>query len=261
MEKDKHIQMQEYLDKIMSEEESTAFEKELNSDEELQLDFELLKDIEQELGNKEVVDFKKKLSGVMDQPIAATTVKKQSGRVFSLSRRVLSLAASFLVIGLTAWWFFSQPASPQQIYANNFSTHPDVLTVEIEDRLSETGFGSNKEALDQLQKAVDNYNKGNYEVAIQELSNFRNTNPADVLAKYAQFYEAVSLLKTEKLAEAQKQLENLNVSTFPLQKDAQWYLALAHLRQGNADAAKPILQSLSTVEQYQTKATSILNKL
>jgi len=49
MEKDKHIQMQEYLDKMMSKEESNAFEKELDTDTELQLDFELLKDIEQDI--------------------------------------------------------------------------------------------------------------------------------------------------------------------------------------------------------------------
>lgn len=261
MEKDKHIQMQEYLDKIMSGEESTAFEKELISDTELQLEFELLKDIEQELGNSELDDFKKKLSGVMEQPIQATTVEKKSGRVISLSRRVLSLAASFLLIGLTTWWFFSQPTSPQQMYANNFSVPPDVLTVEITDGLSETGFGSSLDALKILQEAMNNYNSGNYEVAIQQFRDFRSAAPEDVLVNHARFYEAVSLLKTEKSTEAQSQLEILNVPTFPLQQDAQWYLALTYLKQGNVEAAKPILQILSSVQKYQKEAASILNKL
>ena len=261
MDKDKHIQMQEYLDNLMSEEDSTAFEKELNNNEELQRDFDLLKDIEHELGNKELINFKKKLSGVMEQPIQTTVIKKDKGKVISLSRRILSLAASFLVIGLAGWWFLSQPASPEQIYANNFSVHPDKLSIEIEDRLSETGFGINKEALGNLQNAINTYNNGDYQMAIQQLNAYKNANSEDVLASYAQFYEAVALLKNGKIEAGQEQLESLSKVNFPLQADAQWYLALANLQQGNITKAKEILQSLTAVTRYQKKATNILNDL
>jgi len=166
-----------------------------------------------------------------------------------------------LAIGLTTWWFFSQPVTPQQIYASNFSMPTDVLSVEIKDGLAETGFGSNNDALEGLQGAMDNYNTGKYEVAVQQFRNFRNTAPEDVLVNYTKFYEAVSLLKTEKFADAQQQLENLNVATFPLQNEVQWYLALTYLKQGKMDDAKTILQALSKVAEYQSRATSILNKL
>ena len=62
----------------------------------------------------------------------------------------LAIAASFVLLLTGAWIIFSQPPSPEKLYARNFTFHPDLLSREVEDRLSETGFGANWKLLEKL---------------------------------------------------------------------------------------------------------------
>ena len=247
MDQDKHIQLQEYLDNLMSEEDSTAFEKELNNDEQLQTDFELLKDIEHELGNKELIDFKKKLSGVMEQPIQATVIKKDKGKVISLSRRILSLAASFLVIGIASWWMFTGniDVDGEQYLAladEHFIHYP----------AQEISRGSEKE-----NSIYKNYEAKNYTIAAPELEKYALENSDNDALLIA----AISYLASDNSAKSIILLQEIPELPYLINKK-NYYLALAHLEQGHKTTAIIALQTITKADQYfYNKAQNLLTEL
>lgn len=155
---------------------------------------------------------------------------------------------------------FSQQSTPEQLFADNFQIHQDVLSLEIEDRLAETGFGTNKEALNNLQQGINEYTAGNYQQAINQFSTFQSAAGEDVLVDYAHFYKAIALIKTKDISKAQEILEKLAMKpSFPLIDDANWYLALIYLKQDNKRGATFILRSLSLSDTYKERATNLLD--
>jgi len=268
--------IENFLNQEMNAEELAAFEKELATDEGLANEVTFHEDVLKGIQNAAPLDFKKMVSGVhaemkqegffSEETTEETTEKvvQKEAKVRSLSMfRKLAIAASFALVLAAGWWALSnQTATPDQLFADNFKVHQDVLSVEIEDRLAETGFGNNKKLLISLQSGINAYKTGDYTAAITQLKAFQNAAPEDPLTTYAQFYESVALLKTGEVATAEGHLLPLTQNAnFPLQNDAKWYLSLAFLQQGKTNAAKAILQEIQDVERYRGPVNKMLKSL
>ena len=174
----------------------------------------------------------------------------------------LAIAASFVLLITGAWIIFSQPVSPKKLYARNFTFHPDLLSREVEDRLSATGFGANWKLLEELKAGMSAYNSGELQQAREHFNAFQTAVPQDGLSPFAGFYEAIVLLKLEQTNEAISKLQGLTQkSGFPLKEDAKWYLALAQIKQNNPETARLILKELRDVEKYSIKADKLFSNL
>jgi len=275
MEKNYNIDdIEDFLNQEMNAAELAAFEKEMAADKELAAEVDFHEDVIKGIQGAAPMDFQKMISethGVLkeegffseeavEQTKASTIKKEAKVRRIGFSR-VLAYAASVALVLFAGWWVFSsQPTQPEQLFANNFSIHQDVLSVEIEDRLAETGFGTNKEALNNLQIAIDNYNSGRYQEAVDQFSAFQANAPQDGLASYASFYKAIASLKLNNAEVAETALEALvkQKDRFPLAEDAKWYLALTYLKQEKIANAYPFLKELSVSGAYKEKATQLL---
>lgn len=268
--------IENFLNQEMETDALKAFEQALKKDKTLAKEINLHQDVVKGIESAGVLDFRNLVTGVhqemkgegffSEKEGQATTTKKgqPTAKIKRISFvRKLAIAASFALLLTAGWFLIKQPTTtPEQLFANNFAVHQDVLSIEVEDRLAETGFGTNKALLNSLQTGVDAYNSGNYADAITQLSAFQAAAPQDALSAYAQFYEAVSLIKLERIAEALPKLRSLaQVDNFALQNDAKWYLALSQLKLNNITVGKKLLQELSNTTTYKTKAESILKNL
>ncbi len=266
--------IENFLNKELNTEEMTAFDKKMKEDTELATEVSFHEDVIKGIQTAGVTDFKNLVAGVhsdmkeegffvASQDKVQKTEKKEA-KVRSISLfRSLAVAASFALMVVAGYWVFStSPATPEQLFASNFSIHQDVLSTEIEDRLSETGFGTNKKALAVIQDAMNDYNSTQYEASVKKFTVFQQLAPEDALTAYASLYKGIALLKNNQVAAAQKELELVHANEqFPSNKEAKWYLALTYLKQNNIPLAKPLLQELSSVETYQAKAKKILQQL
>lgn len=270
--------IEKFLNQEMDTEELAAFEKEMAADKALANEVDFHADVVKGIQGAAPLDFRKMVTNTHQEmkeegfflEAAETTAEQQSDQTTAKDAKVrrigmfnrLAIAASFALLLTAGWFMFSQPSTPDQLFADNFAVHQDVLSVEIEDRLAETGFGTNKAALATLQTAIDTYKSGDYQSAINQFNAFEATAPEDALTSYAQFYKAVALLETQQSEAAQKELISLADKTnFPLQNEAKWYLSLAYLKQNKVTEAKALLQNLSTVTDYEQRVKKLLNKL
>ncbi len=111
MSKDIHDKLQEYLDGSLSPDMRSEIENEIKTNLEIQKEYQLLKDIETELGNQDLEVFKKKLSNVAKKHSESVGTKNQSRKIFSLPRRVLSIAASIAILVAGFLWVQSNNQS------------------------------------------------------------------------------------------------------------------------------------------------------
>lgn len=276
MEKNYNIDdIENFLNQEMDAEALAAFKKEMANDKDLAAEVDFHQDIVKGIQGAAPLDFSKMVSNVHSEmkeegffleevEQAATSTTKEEAKVRSLGiRRVLAIAASFALIVFAGWWLVSsQSTQPEQIFADNFAVHQDMLSVEIEDRLAETGFGSNKALLNNLQKGIDAYNIKDYPTAISIFEQFEQTATEDPLVNYAKFYKAIAFIETNQLAKAQNSLEQLaEKPNTSLINDINWNLALVYLKQNNIQPAVSILQLLTATETHKVKAETVLKSL
>ncbi len=243
-EKDLHLQIQAYLDQDMSPTEATAFEKELANNETLQADFDLFKDINEDLGNVKLQQFKKKLAIVVEQDI--TTSAKEDAPIFSLSRRVLSLAASVLVLAIAGWWVFNQSSEIDPALAalgdDNFFHYP------AEDASRGTTDTDN---------LYDSYEAKAYASAATTLEQ-HGLNSQD---QEALLFSAIAYLGDQ---QAQKTIDLLtNLADAPhLINKKYYYLGLAYLKVGEPTKAIAAFKQMNEGDPFiYNKAQGILKQL
>lgn len=269
-------EIENFLNQEMDAADLKVFEQALQEDKTLAEEVNLHQDVIKGIESAGPLDFRNLVAGVhgemknegfFSEKVAQQTTTETAQPTAKIRRisfvRSLAIAASFALLLTAGWFLMRQPAAtPDQLFANNFGKHQDVLSIEVADRLSETGFGTNKELLANLQTGIDAYNSENYANAIAQLNSFRLAAPQDALSNYAQFYEALSLIELGKTEEALPKLQELvRTENFALQNDAKWYLALGQLKLNNIAMAKNLLEELTSVASYKSKAEKMLQSL
>jgi len=275
MEKNYNIDdIENFLNQEMDAADLAAFEKEMAADKDLAAEIDFHADVIKGIEGAAPLDFRKMVGNVheemktegffsdteTDEVVENNTQQEATVRNISLFRR-LAIAASFALVLTAGWFLLNQPNNtPEQLFADNFTIHQDVLSMEVEDRLAETGFGTNKVTLNELQKGINAYNEQDYNIAISTFNNFEGIAPEDALINYAKFYKAIALLKTEQVSTAQEVLERIiEQPAFPLIDDAKWYLALIYLKQDNKQGATFLLRTLSLSDAYKERAMKLLD--
>ncbi|PHI20747.1 hypothetical protein CEQ90_06770 [Lewinellaceae bacterium SD302] len=175
---------------------------------------------------------------------------ESNGQVVPFYRRHFYALAACLLFLLAAGIYFILPnnvASPQELYAANFEPYRNIA-VDItrgEDNLSVK------------ERAFLAYEQGNYREALTYLGQLEATPVND-------FYAGQAQLGLKKFPAAIDDLFPLaQMDDFPLQQQANWYLALAYLGNEATADAKQILSTIAGEEghPFQKQAEVLLEEI
>lgn len=234
------MQMERYLNRQMSDEESQRFEIEINDD---PLKLKALQDRMQ-------AEFAVVLTA-REAEVSALKSRYQSGnaKVRNFNYGYMAVAAAVLVlVGLAIFLLPKAEFDPQAIYAANYEV-PAAPHARGDNGLDSL-----------LQIAIEFYNQKQYQAASElyeeYIGSIGDSLKSQTDFQNARLFLAISLLETNRIDQAIGQLSELIENN----EIAQWYLALALLKQEKIPGAKEVLQRISLEERhfYHDRAESIL---
>lgn len=191
-----------------------------------------------------------------------TTTKRKSLPLF---RVVLAAASITLLIWVGRSWLLTDNNSINNIEIvaiEDIDEAPtDFLSENIAKELSESGFGGAppRAILEELQVAMQNYQKEEYLIASQQLKSILDNPIPHPFVEFNKFYLAISYLETEKAVEAIGLLEQLQRSEKMDQNAIKWYLALAFQKTGQTAKAKATLTDWQPFGDYKLKKQQLLD--
>lgn len=211
----------------------------------------------EKIGMEHLDNIQQKLDQLIDKEASINkgaeikTMQIQKRNRFSIK---LSIAAMILItLGLSLTFIFNQPAQNIQL----FETYYKPLEAP-EDNFR--GEEKNEVINEKAKIASDAYDELEYKKATAFYTELLNEFPGN--SKYTLFL-GLSYINDGKFDEAIN-LYNLHVSNkTPYDEDIKWYLALAHLRKGEIQTSKLLLENiaLDSKNYYAHSADELVDKL
>lgn len=176
--------------------------------------------------------------------------KKEKETKKILQWSVLGKAAAVLLVGLGAWWFLGQSPDHDSLYRAYYQPYPNIVAPTVR---------GPEDTEDQAAKAFRLYDNKEYNAAALLFEQLALQGGTD----YAPFYQAQSLMADGREQEAIAVLENPNwIIPENLQAQTEWYLALAHLKAGNKEKSRLLLEQIEASDgAKRTDARSILDQM
>ncbi len=234
-----------YLQNDLSNEDLTSFEESLVNDPDFGREFQELKEIQ--LGVK--ASARKDIKSFLNEMEADIQHSESTLNNYKM-KRMISVAASFVLIATISFFALNQNTQPslQNIYSENFS-HYENLNGQVRGATESSSLQS---------QASRAYDMGNYSLAAASYAELVKTDKS--ANNY--FYMGLSNLEAENYSEAISNL-NATVNNFDaFDKQAKWYLSLAHLANNNEEAAISTLVSLTSESSaYKEKAETVLREM
>ena len=185
----------------------------------------------------------------MQESLAQDEVK-----ILSLTRtqfRILSAVAAAVVLILlfvNLPFFSPGNTSPEQLFAQNFEVSANI---GLQTKRS-------NQADRPASEAYRAYDDKNYGLSAQLFESIIDQSESRLTDLY---HLANCYLVLEKWSEAIAALEEVAQSNSSLAENAQWYLALAYVRTGEYQKAKPLLEALTKPKDRVKKARKILRQI
>lgn len=210
--------LEKYFNYELNDVEEALFKTKLSNDEEFKEEYEIaLLYRAQELEKRKVV-YKQKI-----QKGSATKTKIISFRKFL---PLSAVAALLIFVGISL--FYSQKSFDTNSYLTNLTNPQKANRIDI------TKNKNSHPIL--LKEAEEAFNNKNF---IRSATKFQQQDNETKLKNDQRYYYAECLWYNKKYKEA---LEQFVISDFG--RDAQWYIALCHIKLKQFDQAKPILKLL-----------------
>ena len=243
-------ELQDYRRGRLSAEERAAVEARLQREPELTAELRRRQDLQRAIGASDAADMKAELQALEGELSgAATPVVPLRAPARHRLRIWLAAAAVLLLLGAGLWLYsqFQTATTPAELYATYYAPYPNALAPVVR----------GNEDLSPRERAMAAYEGGDYPSAAAQLAAL----PDATLD--TQFYQAISLLESERTGEAIQLLERLSTARFAYQPQAQWYLALANLRAERVAEARAALEALQrTDSDYRaTEVAALLDAL
>lgn len=219
----------------MPDQERENFEARLQNEPQFKL---LVDDIKALILGIENQSLKEQLD-TFHKDIPETTSESTTG-FFSLRKLA---AAAVILFAISGFWWFNTPQH-ERLYSSYFSPDPGLPTTMSSD--------SNFEFYD----AMVDYKQGNYNEAIKKWEVLKTKTPHNDTLNY---FLGVAYLANKDETTAIPFLEkSLSDQSFSLSNDAYYYLALAHLKDGDIDLAKTYLKK-SSLEKSEALLSELLD--
>ena len=237
MNEDLFYRIDDYLLGELNPEEQAAFEQEMAQDEALR---QAVEEQQELIAAIQLENARRLLDEVMT-PSSRNVIKP----LWQRAAPYLAVAASVLL--LITGWYLLRPPSYERLYAANFEAAPGLPTT----------LGLTDDPT--FAEGMIAYKQQQYE---QALLRWQPLIARGETSDTLQFYLGITQLGRGSPEEAAPLLSAVaEQPTSPYQTDAQWYLALAYLRQGKQQAAREWLRGLQTSAQYRDQSQALLQKM
>lgn len=234
--------IEQYLANTLSIEDRKVLEKEMAEDPELFLEVQKHKELQDVLGDTELLAFKKKLQNVQEAYYAD---EKQKSRRNWL--RYSGIAATIIVligIGSLVWVNLGKQASATELYAEFYQPYP-----------AQSELRSNVDQ--QYKNITKTYANEQYRDVINSFTLLNDDDKTDELKLYA----GNSYLNLNKEEKAIAVLKTIS-TTSGLYEDGLWYEVLSYLKMNNKETTLTSLEKLILYDgRYKDKAIELRAKL
>ncbi|WP_026953599.1 tetratricopeptide repeat protein [Algoriphagus vanfongensis] len=158
-------------------------------------------------------------------------------------------AAAMLVLGIMGWWGLTQfSLNPENLYYSYFEPYPNIVEPIVRSDAEQSGLSA---------QAFEWYEKGEYEKASEAFATLHEEHQAAADL----FYQAISLMALDRSAEAIPMLKQQKEED-SFYEAAQWYLALAYLKEGQESQARSCLERVRDADGFlSSQAIDLLNEL
>lgn len=231
-----------YLNGRMDAEEKRAFEAELATDAQLASDLALQRDMDAMLRRKEQrAQLQAQLQGMSGSYFQA---EKGGAKIMSLTRRRLLWAAGFAAAAALAF-FLVRPFLFSPAY-ERYAQFPPLALAE-----------KSGEARD-WSEAETAFNAGNYSAAAPILEEYVKAFPND---QQALLFLGVCKMELDQHREAREIFQSFAGADPSLKDYADWYLALSFLKTKEMAACKAALNQIPSSSNFYGEAQKLLSKL
>lgn len=253
-------QIQLYLKGLLPPEEAAKFEVEIEQNEELKDEVQLQREVNaliQIYAHRETL--KKKLDRIAEELEVESneTVEENTAppKTISFTQRMrpfLAVAAILLLVVGAYFVLFNQP-TPEQLFAKHFTPYDNTLTVRGVDDTTAIAHAETD-----AMKYYENQDFGRAALTFDQLIQL---NPADQTTY--RFYAGIARLANQQPKESIQYLQPVADSDNPYQEQAQWYIALAYLKDNDHQSAKKLLGKIAnqSVHDRKKEAQQILKSL
>lgn len=239
-----------YLDNDLLGPELNWFEKELDSNSELQAELRLQKELNDALGQGDILDLREKLN-VIHEMVDPEPERKRIKR--TLSGNWAGIAAASVVILVAIGFLLSNFINPVQTAEELFDQHYEPYIVP-------TNYRSVAEINIVFHKALVEYGNQDYQKALQL---FEKVLVEDESRMDVTLLTGISNLEIENYYKANNSFQKvINHNDNLFIEQAEWYLALCYLKTGEQEKAHLQFGKIITDNSlYKEEAEDILNKL
>ena len=239
-----------YLDKDLSGPELNWFEKELDSNSELQVELNLQKDLNEALGQDDILDLREKLNAIHEM-VDPEPNRKKIKKTFS--ENWVGIAAASAVILVAIGFLLTNSINPVQTAEELFDQHYEPYIIP-------TNYRSAAEINNVFHMALVEYGNQDYQKA---LLLFEKVLIKDESRMDVTLLTGISNLEIENYNKANNsfmkvidQNDNLFI------EQAEWYLALCYLKTGEQEKAHlQFGKIIADNSLYKEEAEDILKKL
>ena len=183
------------------------------------------------------------LSDAVHRRIKRLAGKQRNWKMYYRVAAVLFIAVSVL------FYLFSQKPQHEILFAKYFTPYPNTIPITRGESAEIT-----------LKRGLAEYEFENYDQAVMMLEDVIKSEPANAAAH---FYLGISLFCLNRSDQAIRNFQALlQMDNNEFSGQAQWYLGLAHLRKGELDQAKLILQNLQSEQPHnEQQVKELLNSI
>lgn len=248
---DKHQELiDDYLRGKLDDEQIQEIECLAETDDEFRAELDFCRQTKYAFAVQEHERLKRRLQSFSDQaqkPLYAKSSRAIFGKPFWLVASAVLLICS---IGFYVWSVRQSATDPTDLYMAYFEPYPNLVLPVTRDEVQ----------LDERALAYSYYEQADYAKAYElfgSLSEDVHADDPEIL-----FYKGISALQLDLNGEAIRLLNTYQSDgTAKLGRQAKWYEALAHLKQGDKKEARKLLQYLAGHQGYkQQEATSLLKE-
>ena len=234
--------IQKYLDDSLTNVEKAEFEIKLKNDPILRQEYELMKDIESELKNNELKEFKNKLSSVSDNYFQSTYEQEKTTMKDGINKRVLFLAASLLILICAVIWGVNSNKTSSPISYYDFT---EIYSEGIRSESTQTS-----PVVFQKKQIVMLLAANKYEEVISLLRNNNNDESLTLLLGHAYLLKGISDddNNLESIQSAINTVSHLKESeNLTTRYEAEWILLLSYSKSPeDQDNFNELLDSILT---------------
>jgi len=241
--------IENYLDESIDSKERTRLKERLEKHSDLYLEVNKHRELKEALNDTDAIAFKEKLIAISKELKAeeenSKTITQPKIKPAFFNWKIA--ATIVVIIGLGSYFIINSFAlNSSKLFTNYFTAYPLEGVVRGD---SISGF---------LKEKFNSYRNGNYRSAVSNLEELKAKHPEKEVLN---LYLGNSYLQTNQIEKAITEFQSIDsLSTY--YENAQWYLALSFLKTNEETQAKNILKKLLKYNgAYNKKASSLLKEL